>query len=144
MNPIIKWPGGKSREIDKIKPLIPEYDRYVEPFFGGGALFFHLQPKKAAINDISESLIQYYNLIKAQDKALYNLLICYNNSFNNIVDVCSRESSFLIEIFFKLKKGEIGKEELATTLQSLISDLSVKINSGFTEKLIFLYRSLKI
>lgn len=136
MNPIIKWPGGKSREIDKIKPLIPEYDRYVEPFFGGGALFFHLQPKKAAINDISESLIQYYNLIKAQDKALYNLLICYNNSFNNIVDVCSRESSFLIEIFFKLKKGEIGKEELATTLQSLISNLSVKINSGFTEKLL--------
>mgnify|MGYP000541494504 FL=1 len=39
MNPLIKWPGGKSREIDKIKPLIPEHKRYVEPFFGGGALF---------------------------------------------------------------------------------------------------------
>ena len=35
MNPIIKWPGGKSREIDKIQHLIPEYERYVEPFFGG-------------------------------------------------------------------------------------------------------------
>lgn len=136
MNPIIKWPGGKSREIDKIQPLIPEYARYVEPFFGGGALFFHLQPKKAAINDISESLIQYYNLIKAQDKTLYNLLMCYNNSFNNIVNVCSTESTFLSDTFFKLKDGKISKEELSTTLQSLISSLSVKINSGFTEKLL--------
>lgn len=84
MNPIIKWPGGKSREIDKIEPLIPTFNRYVEPFFGGGALFFHLAPKSAAINDISQSLIQYYNLIKNQDRELYDLLICYNNSFNNI------------------------------------------------------------
>lgn len=54
MKPIIKWPGGKSREIDKIESLIPDYKRYVEPFFGGGALFFHLEPKSAAINDISD------------------------------------------------------------------------------------------
>lgn len=78
MNPIIKWPGGKSKEIDKIKNLIPSYDRYVEPFFGGGALFFHLMPKHSAINDISQDLVQYYNLIKSQDKKLYELLMCYN------------------------------------------------------------------
>ena len=90
MNPIIKWPGGKSREIDKIEHLIPNYKRYVEPFFGGGALFFHLAPRSAAINDISESLIQYYKLIKDQDKQLYDLLMCYNNSFNNI-DVYKRQ-----------------------------------------------------
>lgn len=136
MNPIIKWPGGKSREIDKIQPLIPEYKRYVEPFFGGGALFFHLKPSKAAINDISESLIQYYNLIKAQDKTLYSLLMCYNNSFNNLVKVCSSESQFLTNTFFKLKDGEISNKELKSTLQALISSLSVKINSGFTEKLL--------
>lgn len=66
MNPIIKWPGGKSREIGKIRHLIPDHKRYIEPFFGGGALFFHLAPKSAAINDISESLIQFYKLIKNQ------------------------------------------------------------------------------
>jgi DNA adenine methylase len=136
MNPIIKWPGGKSREIDKIQHLIPEYERYVEPFFGGGALFFHLQPKQAAINDISESLIQYYTLIKNQDKALYNLLMCYNNSFGNLVNVCSAESDFLSDTFFKLKNGEISKEELSVILSTLISSLSEKINSGFSEKLL--------
>ena len=53
MNSLIKWPGGKSGEIDKIIPYVPKYKRYVEPFFGGGALFFHLNPKSAVINDIS-------------------------------------------------------------------------------------------
>lgn len=136
MNPIIKWPGGKSREIDKIEHLIPEFNRYVEPFFGGGALFFHLSPKSAAINDISESLIQYYKLIKAQDKQLYELLMCYNNSFNNIVSVCSKETTDLLDIFFKLKDGKLQKEELNPTLEKLISSLSDKINSGFNEKLL--------
>lgn len=136
MNPIIKWPGGKAREIDKIEHLIPDYKRYVEPFFGGGALFFHLAPEVAAINDISESLIQYYKLIKSQDKQLYDLLMCYNNSFNNIISVCSKETNSLLEIFFKLKDGSIQKQELGTVLNDLILSLSDSINSGFCEKLL--------
>ena len=63
MKPIIKWPGGKSGEIKNFEYLIPKYDRYIEPFFGGGALFFHLSPQKALVNDISKSLINYYELI---------------------------------------------------------------------------------
>ena len=39
MKTIIKWPGGKSREIEKIRNLIPDFDRYIEPFFGGGAVY---------------------------------------------------------------------------------------------------------
>jgi len=136
MKTIIKWPGGKSREINKIVHLIPAYDRYVEPFFGGGALFFHLTPKAAVINDISESLMQYYKLIKAQDKQLHELLMCYNDSFNNIVSVCSKESLELVHIFFKLKEGLISKEELGQALHELIISMSDKINSGFTEKLL--------
>lgn len=136
MNPIIKWPGGKSREIDKIKNLIPSYDRYVEPFFGGGALFFHLMPKVSAINDISESLIQYYQLIKKQDKQLYDLLVCYNNSFNNLVSVCSSEEKELLDIFYKLRNDIVHKGELELVLGNLITSLSDDINLGFSEKLL--------
>ena len=64
MRPIIKWPGGKSGEIEKILPLIPAYDRYIEPFFGGGALFFHLKPSRAAVNDISADLMEFYRLVR--------------------------------------------------------------------------------
>lgn len=136
MKPIIKWPGGKSREIDQIKDLIPEYDRYIEPFFGGGAVYFHLMPRAAAINDISASLMQYYSLIKDQDQELYDLLLCYNDSFNNLVAICSEETNELLHIFFKLKEGSIRENELATILESFIASLSEKINSGFSEKLL--------
>lgn len=136
MNPIIKWPGGKSREIEKIKHLIPKFERYLEPFFGGGALYFYLAPKAAAINDISESLMQFYNLIKVQDQKLYNLLMCYNNSFKNLVEVCSKETNELLHIFFRLKEGALTENELGEVLYLLISGLSEKINSGFSENLL--------
>lgn len=136
MKPIIKWPGGKSREIDKIEHLIPEFGRYIEPFFGGGALYFHLAPKAAAINDISASLMQYYTLIKNQDQKLYDLLMCYNDSFNNLVNVCSKETNELLHIFFRLKEGSIDENELDAVLGTFISSLSEKINSGFSQNLL--------
>ncbi len=136
MNPIIKWPGGKSNEIAKIEHLIPGYKRYVEPFFGGGALFFHLAPKSAVINDISEALMQYYNLIKEQDQQLYDLLVCYSNSFQNVVSVCSNEVDVLLDIFFRLKDGVLQRQELRTTLEALITSLSDRIHSGFSENLL--------
>ena len=85
MKPLLKWPGGKSGEIKIIEKYIPSYDRYVEPFFGGGAMFFHLQPKKALINDISKSLMDFYKLIKSNDNVLYDLLLYYNNSFSDLI-----------------------------------------------------------
>lgn len=136
VNPIIKWPGGKSREIEKIKPYIPSYDRYVEPFFGGGALFFNLSPRSAAINDISQSLIQYYQLIKNQDKQLYDLLVCYNNSFNNLINVCSKQDDYLVDLFLKLRNQIVHAGEIDSILEDFIFSLSDDINSGFSEKLL--------
>ena len=136
MNPIIKWPGGKTREIEKIKHLIPSYKRYVEPFFGGGALFFHLCPSHAAINDVSQSLMQYYSLIKTQDTVLHELLMCYNQSFCNMISVVSREMNELLHLFFQYKEEIISAKELNDALKALISGLSNEINSGFSEKLL--------
>lgn len=65
MKPIIKYRGGKSKEIPQILPHIPHFTgRYFEPFFGGGALFFHLAPNNAVINDINKNLIDFYNEVK--------------------------------------------------------------------------------
>lgn len=65
MKPLIKYRGGKSKEIPFILEHIPQYHgRYIEPFFGGGALYFHLEPKKAIINDINSKLIAFYNGVK--------------------------------------------------------------------------------
>lgn len=61
MKPMIKYRGGKSKEIPMLYPHIPQFNgRYIEPFFGGGAMFFHLEPQHAIINDINTRLMQFY------------------------------------------------------------------------------------
>lgn len=136
MNPLIKWPGGKAKEIGTIMPYIPDYDRYIEPFFGGGALFFGLQPEKAVINDISAPLIQYYRLIKKQDKQLHRYLLCYCNSFNNLVNVCTERSSKLIDIFSDLKNSGSQEFNLKEVLNTFLMTISDDIFSGFDEDLL--------
>lgn len=65
MKPLVKYRGGKSNEIPYIERHIPRYGgRYIEPFFGGGALYFHLEPKRAIINDINTKLISFYQGVK--------------------------------------------------------------------------------
>ena len=63
--PMIKWSGGKKDEINKINQYLPKkYDTYLEPFIGGGALYFYIYPEKAVINDIHKELIDFYQSIK--------------------------------------------------------------------------------
>jgi DNA adenine methylase len=65
MKPLVKYRGGKSKEIPHLIKHIPQYNgRYIEPFFGGGALFFHLEPKRSIINDINSKLIAFYLGVK--------------------------------------------------------------------------------
>ena len=100
MNAIIKWPGGKSREIEMIKDLIPDqYDRYVEPFFGGGALYFHLNPKKAAINDLSEPLMDFYRLVKSSDEQFRKLLYGYDDSLRMLLEICDSNADDIVAVF---------------------------------------------
>ncbi|MGC6517958.1 MAG: DNA adenine methylase [Candidatus Puniceispirillaceae bacterium] len=59
--PFLKWVGGKRQLIPQITPFIPpHFNRYFEPFMGGAALFFHLQPEKAFLSDVNEELVNCY------------------------------------------------------------------------------------
>jgi len=63
--PFLKWAGGKRQLIPELIKYVPErYTNYCEPFLGGGALLFHLQPQKALVNDINTELINVYKQIK--------------------------------------------------------------------------------
>ena len=67
MNPIIKYRGGKSREIPRFLHYFPKnYKRYIEPFLGGGAVYFYLEPDNAIINDINEKLMTFYRQLRDQ------------------------------------------------------------------------------
>ena len=65
MKPLLKYRGGKSKEIPSFIKYIPEqFDTYYEPFFGGGAVFFYLEPKKAVVNDVNARLMTFYVDVK--------------------------------------------------------------------------------
>lgn len=64
LKPIIKWSGGKMDEIKMFEKYFPEnYNIYIEPFIGGGAVYFHLNPSKAVISDVHTELIDLYKSI---------------------------------------------------------------------------------
>lgn len=63
--PVVKWVGGKRQLLDDLTPLFPKrITSYCEPFLGGGAVFFKLQPKTAYVNDINDELIHMYEVIR--------------------------------------------------------------------------------
>lgn len=75
MKPLIKYRGGKSKEIPNLIKHIPQFNgRYIEPFFGGGALFFYLEPQKAIINDINSKLMAFYTGVRDNFGSLKNEL----------------------------------------------------------------------
>lgn len=64
MKPFVKWAGGKTQLLPAISEQIPSFETYYEPFLGAGALFLHLKPEKAVVNDINSQLINVWIQIR--------------------------------------------------------------------------------
>jgi len=78
--PFVKWVGGKRQLLVEIKQHIPnQFSKYYEPFIGGGAVLFHLQPKNAIINDSNKELVNLYKVIKESSEELIEDLKTHEN-----------------------------------------------------------------
>jgi DNA adenine methylase len=85
MNTILKWPGGKEKELPIIRANIPNYiGRYVEPFVGGGAVFFNQDNPHSYINDKSDELINFYQCIKKIDPDFFFHIKKMNDEFQSL------------------------------------------------------------
>ena len=75
MKTILKWPGGKEKELPIIQKYMPEYTgQFIEPFVGGGAVFFNVDNEQCYINDKSYELINLYNCIKRKNADMINFM----------------------------------------------------------------------
>jgi DNA adenine methylase len=72
--PFLKWAGGKGRLLEQYRPFIPTFKTYYEPFLGGGALFFDLQPSRAVLSDINPELVNVYQCIRDRIDAVMTQL----------------------------------------------------------------------
>lgn len=80
---LLKWIGGKTQILNQLIPLIPKFNRYFEPFVGGGALLLELHPKIAYINDINKPLINVYKNVRDRPMALIDYIKTLDNSGND-------------------------------------------------------------
>ena len=80
VRPVLKWVGGKRQLLPALSPLLPAgITAYYEPFLGGGAMLFHLQPQTAYVNDINADLMRVYAVIRDDVDALIEALQSYRN-----------------------------------------------------------------
>ena len=81
VKPILKWAGGKTQMLGDLLPKVPKsYGRYIEPFFGGGAMFFALQPENAIIADSNPELINMYRQVAENVDEVISYLKKYENT----------------------------------------------------------------
>jgi len=79
LEPFLKWAGGKRWLISQYGDLFPrEFNRYIEPFLGGGAVYFHLKPEDAILADSNADLINAYQMIAENPGRLQSLLVEYH------------------------------------------------------------------
>ncbi len=96
--PILKWAGGKTQMLSELLPRIPQtYGRYIEPFFGGGALFFSLNPDQAIISDSNPELINMYLQIAHNVDQVIECLQKYENTSEMFYEVRSLDWQSLSE-----------------------------------------------
>ena len=75
--PIVKWVGGKTKLLPELRARLPKtYKRYFEPFAGGAALFFALEPANAVLGDLNDALIDTYRAVQqAVDDVIEELAV---------------------------------------------------------------------
>ena len=135
--PFLKWVGGKRQLISEIKELLPKRRRnltYYEPFIGGGALLFDLQPKRAIINDYNEELINVYRIIRDYPYELIEDLKRHENIFINfallIGVLClaiSRIFNELQELYTLIRLVIMGYTELIMRVNLILHLVNIKI-----------------
>ena len=158
LQPFTKWTGGKRQLIPTIKELMPiEYNRYFEPFIGGGALFFELCPENAYINDFNEELINSYKVIKENPLELITLLEEHknNNSKEYYLDIRAADRDGRLERmsnveraglyrvnsknqfnvpYGKYKNPKIVNSDLINSISNYLNNNNIRILNGDFEK----------
>lgn len=99
LTPFIKWAGGKEKELKYILPRLPEFKRFIEPFVGGGAVYFNIEADSKIINDKSEELIGLYEMVQTQNRVFFEKLDAIHEHWLKLEHIVVSHQSFFIDTY---------------------------------------------
>lgn len=118
LKPLLKYPGGKTSELGVINENLPSnINNYIEPFVGGGAVYFDLNNKNNFINDKSEELILLYKYIKENNPTFYNELDIIISNWNKLKELANNDR--ITNLYIKYRNDE--KFDMHQELQDIIN-----------------------
>lgn len=132
MKTILKWPGGKEKELPIIRKYTPDYaGRFIEPFVGGGAVFFDTEGKNCCINDKSTELINLYTCIKKQDEDFRNFLATEIQEFNSLGELVDNNKEEILNLYH----SRITIDEFIASYKDFFAALAAGYNDVFIMEL---------
>lgn len=121
LSPILKYPGGKEKELRYILPNLPKgCQRYYEPFVGGGAVYFSLDSEEYFINDKSTELINLYRMIQTQNEEFLEKLNDIDHNWTIAGEIIQNHMEELIEIYLDYKNDRINKPRLYNAISEFV------------------------
>jgi DNA adenine methylase len=97
--PFLKWVGGKRALLPQISGRYPRhFGRYFEPFVGGGAVFFDLQPQSGVLSDLNEELVIAYRVVQNEVEALIRHLQGHRNDEDYYYELRAQDPEHLEEV----------------------------------------------
>jgi len=124
IKPMIKWTGGKSQELDIIKKYMPDnFNNYYEPFVGGGAVWFAINPTKHGlyVNDYSEELINFYNLVKSADKEFKLYIEQFSFVWNGFKKYVEKNKELWINVYKNYQANLINLEDISNLVENTMN-----------------------
>lgn len=111
MNTLIKYPGGKEKELKVIRPMLPQnINNYYEPFVGGGAVLWHLNlGRRKFINDISKDLVNFYICVQIQDEEFFECLENWNDQFHLAANMAADDMDEIVNAFCENRDPDIDE-----------------------------------
>jgi len=119
--PLLKYPGGKDKELIHILPNLPaDAINYYEPFVGGGAVYFAINADNYFINDKSTELMKLFNLIKEENQEFICKLRQIDHNWNIISEIVVNHEQEITQIYNSFKLGKIDKQKLYDNISSFV------------------------
>ena len=127
LSPIVKWAGGKEQELKYILPNVPDnFVRFIEPFVGGGAVYFSMGNINKLINDKSDELTALYHDIKYNNKDFINRLQSLQDAWLGLESILDNNVAFFNKTYSQYRLNKISKDELIKSIEQFVNSNKTK------------------